>query len=265
MIRRESAGPGPRERQVWRQVGTLAGAVVVLLGAGQTWTSLVRQAAVRPDPYPSSITALELDLQDSTANIDATTQGHVAVRETEHWTVSRPQVTRTITDHTLRISARCPQLLGVSEPACSVDLDIAAPPGTAVAIRSNSGATRIRGLSGALSLRTNSGSIELDGISGRVDAQLTSGSINGQRLASAEVQAAVTSGSMDLGFAAAPRTLALACTSGSINVGLPPGSTYRLNTSGSADTDPALIDPASSNSITAVSGSGHTSLGYATG
>ncbi|MGF1426029.1 DUF4097 family beta strand repeat-containing protein [Kitasatospora sp. LaBMicrA B282] len=260
---------GPRERRIWRSVGTLAGAAVVLFGAAQTWTSLVRQGAVHPQTFPN-VTALELDLQDASTTIRATPGGPerggaVSLRQSEHWTVSRPQITVMTINHTLRISARCPQVLGITEPSCSVGLDIDAPPSTAVTVKSTSGDTTIHDLSGSLNLHTNSGSIELDGVSGRVNAQLSSGSLTGQRLASSAVQAVTTSGSVDLQFAAAPRTLALTCTSGSLNAGLPPGSQYRVNVFGPADVDPQLNDPGAANSITASCGSGYTNLGFAAG
>ncbi|WP_329564033.1 DUF4097 family beta strand repeat-containing protein [Kitasatospora sp. NBC_01266] len=253
------------ERRIWRGVGTLAGAVVILISAGQTWTSLVRQSSVHPTLYSSRITALELDLQDANATISPALDNRLAVQQSEHWTVGKPVVTPKVEGHTLRISTRCPQVLGITEPSCSVGLDIAAPPGTAVTIKSTSGDTRIRGLTGALSLRSYSGSIELDDVSGRIAAQLTSGSLTGQHLTSTQVQAAVTSGAVDLQFAAPPHAVALACTSGSLHAGLPPGSTYRLNVSGSSDVDPALTDPNSPNTISAFCGSGNTSLGFAPG
>ncbi|MDH6118672.1 DUF4097 family beta strand repeat-containing protein [Kitasatospora sp. GAS204B] len=259
-----AARPG-RERRIWRSIGTLSGVLVVLVGAGQTWSGLVRQSAVRPASYPSGVTALELDVQNASVSVTATDKDHVTVQQVEHWTVSRPVVTRTVVDNTLRISARCPQVLGISEPSCSVGLDIGAPLATAVTLTSSSGDTRIRGLAGDLSLRSYSGSIQLDDVSGRIAARLTSGSISGTNISSAEVQAAVTSGSVDLGFAAPPRSTALNCSSGSLTVRLPPGSTYRLNVAGPSDVNPALNDPTSPNSIVATCGSGHTGLGYTSG
>ncbi|MFF7632066.1 DUF4097 family beta strand repeat-containing protein [Kitasatospora sp. NPDC008050] len=257
--------PGGGERRAWRVVGTLAGAGVLLFGAGQTWTSLVRQTSIRPNLYPSTVTALELDLQNANATITAGGDDQLSVQEAERWTVSQPQISRVVVGSTLKISARCPKVLGINEPSCSVELDIGAPASTAVTVRSTSGDTKIRGLSGDLSLRTTSGSIELDKVSGRVAAQLTSGSLTAQRVSSAQVQAHTTSGSLDLQFAAPPQSVSVTATSGSVTAGLPPGTTYRLNVHGSADLDPALNDSNATRSITASVGSGHTSLGYTTG
>lgn len=231
----QQAGPPPSghrwrsERRIWRGVGTLAGAAVILFGVGQTWTTLVRQDSVRPERYPSSVTALELDLQGASASITATGDDRLAVLQSERWTLSRPKISSVVVGNTLRISARCPQVLGINEPSCSVGLDIGAPPSTAVTVKTTSGDTRIRGLSGDLSLRTTSGSIVLDDVSGRLAAQLTSGSLSAQHVSSAEVQAHATSGSVDLQFAAPPQRLAVTATSGSITAGCrraaPTGST----------------------------------------
>ncbi|WP_329583835.1 DUF4097 domain-containing protein [Kitasatospora sp. NBC_01250] len=257
--------PQGAERRAWRVVGTLAGAAVILFGAGQTWTSLVRQTSIRPDRYPSTVTALELDLQNASATVTAGGDDQIAVQQAERWTVRQPQISRVVVGNTLKISARCPKVLGIDEPSCSVDLDIGAPASTAVTVRSTSGDTRIRGLSGDLSLRTTSGSFQLDDVSGRLAAQLTSGTLNAQRVSSAQVQAHTTSGSLNLQFVAPPQDLSVTATSGSLTAGLPPGSTYRVNVRGSADTNPALNDSASARSITASVGSGHASLDYTAG
>ncbi|MFI9273742.1 DUF4097 family beta strand repeat-containing protein [Kitasatospora sp. NPDC052896] len=254
------------EQRVWRPAGLVLAVLVILIGAGQAWGALTEQTESEPTQVLGPISALDLDLDDASARISPGAEGQVGIQQNLDWTFRRPVVEQTLIGRLLRIKVRCPSILGVGEPTCSVALSINVPRATAVTVRLSSGSAKVSGLSGELSLRSSSGSIELDGDSGRISAHSTSGQIQGQGLTSQDVETTLTSGQLSLGFTAPPARVAVSATSGEADLTVPPGSTYRVTThtasGGGVDRDPGLDDPQSSRSITVSTTSGHASLAY---
>jgi hypothetical protein len=253
------------ERRVWRPAGLVLAVLVIMIGAGRAWGSLTEQTDSEPIRIPGPISALDLDLDGASADISPGADGQAGVQQYLDWTFRRPIVEQTTTGRLLRIKVRCPSILGISEPTCSVALNIQVPSTTAVTVRMSSGSAKVSGLSGDLNLRSSSGSIELDGDSGRISAHSTSGQIRGQGLTSSDVQATLTSGQLGLGFATPPDRVVVNATSGEATVTVPTGSTYRVTThsgSGGVDQDPGLQDPQAGRSITVSTTSGRASLAY---
>ncbi|MDH6110440.1 hypothetical protein P3T36_003478 [Kitasatospora sp. MAP12-15] len=260
-------GGGTMQRRLWRTLGVLVAAVVMVIGAGEAGGLLAGQSSTVSSRY-TSVTAVVLDLQEGSADVIAGSDDAVVLTPQLNWTLRRPRVEQTLDGHTLRISVSCTRILGIGEPGCSVALDLQVPAATAVTVRMTSGYGRIAGLSGALDLRGTSGELDLDRDSGPIDARLTSGRISGMRLASAGVRASTDSGQTDLAFAQPPDQLTLACDSGSVRATVPPGSTYRVSARSAGDAPriaPLLADSGSPRTITASAGSGTVTLGFTPG
>ncbi|GAA1215884.1 hypothetical protein GCM10009665_02110 [Kitasatospora nipponensis] len=261
-----TVGLDTAEARRWRSLAVAVLAIVALLGGGQAWFLLGEQESrSAPTRYPASVTSVELDLQDASASVRGNQAGELTVVEQSVWLLNRPQVQQTVVGHTLRISAHCPRVMGIAAPGCSATLELRVPSATAVTLRTTSGQAAISDLTGNLSLRGTSGRIALDNDSGRIAAHLTSGQLVGRYLGATVVQAAATSGSLDLEFAATPDEVTLSTTSGEARVAVPPNSHYRvLSTlgSGSSDIDPALMDPRSPHAITMTAGSGYLTAGF---
>jgi hypothetical protein len=257
------------ERRLWRGLAVLVAGAAVLAGTVEGWAVMVEQRSVSaPVRYTEPITGVELDLQNTGATVTAGPDHEVTVGQTTRWLLRRPQVERSLVGQTLRITVRCPQVAGIGDPGCGSDLSVTVPSATAVRVTASSGTAKVVGLSGPLALRATSGALELDGDSGRIVAQVTSGDLSGRNLAAPELQAAASSGSLDLHFTEPPQRVALAARSGSINLGVPQGDTYRVTTtvsSGGIDLDPLLNDPGSSRSITVSVRSGHAGVAYDSG
>ncbi|MDH6138834.1 hypothetical protein P3T35_000823 [Kitasatospora sp. GP30] len=251
------------EYRRWRAVGLLAAALLMVLGAGQTWHLVAQQAGVTNYVYQSQVTALELTLENATARIMPSPDGAVTVNQIDHWTLSRPRITRELDGTVLKIAMHCPGVVPIGSMGCAATFDIRVPSTAAVTLKGSSTDTTISGLSGDLNLSATSGSFQLTDVSGRLTAQVTSGSVTGSGIASAEASARVSSGSADLTFAAAPHRLTMAAASGSLRAALPRGTGYRLAVaigSGGRDVDPALDNPSSTSSITASADSGSVTL-----
>ncbi|MCC9309983.1 DUF4097 domain-containing protein [Kitasatospora sp. RB6PN24] len=251
------------EYRRWRAIGLLAAALLMVLGAGQTWHLVAQQAGVTNYVYQSRITALELNLENASARIRPGSDGTVTVSQTSRWTLGRPRITRELDGTVLKIDMRCPGVVPVGSMGCDADFDITAPVNAAVRVRGSSTDTTISGLTGDLNLNATSGTFHLFDVSGRLSADVTSGSVTARGVASAEVRTSVSSGSADLAFVTAPHLLSMAAGSGSVRAALPRGTGYRLAVtigSGSHDVDSALDDPGSTNTITASAGSGSVTL-----
>ena len=178
----------------------------------------------------------------------------------------KPVVTESLHGDVLSIATWCPgdvALYGGWE--CGVDLDVQVPAGVRVSAASGSGEITVRGVNGDMDLRTGSGEISVVGSRGALRARAGSGTIRGTRLASADTEAMVGSGEVDLRYAEPPRTVDLSAHAGSVKVIVPVGSHYRVQGwTGSGDThlNRALVDDRSDRSISIRSGSGSSYLDY---
>jgi hypothetical protein len=84
---------------------------------------------------------------------------HVSVRETRHWGLKKPHVTRDVRDGVLTVKAHCP---GGWFSHCSTNLRVSVPEGVAVQVRNGVGDVTGRGLLVRdADLKTNVGDVDL--------------------------------------------------------------------------------------------------------
>ncbi|PYC68040.1 hypothetical protein C7C46_29755 [Streptomyces tateyamensis] len=256
------------ERRTWRLLAALSAALVLLLGAGTAWKVLAEQEQDEPFRYAGGITAVELDLENSSVQVIGEAGSAVSITQHERWTVDRPRVTRAVTGSTLHLTARCPRSWVLLAGRCGVQFALVVPPTTRLTAKGGASAVYAEGLTGEISARAGSGSVTLKRDSGPIAVRVDSGSVTGQELGSARVKAQADSGSVTLGFVQPPQELTLVTDSGSATATLPRGSGYQVVSSvgsGSSDVDPGLQDASSRRTITATTGSGSLSLGYGSG
>ncbi|MFE2106848.1 DUF4097 family beta strand repeat-containing protein [Kitasatospora sp. NPDC059463] len=255
-----AVGPGERApgrarrgRLAWRMLGTLALTVALVAGAVQTWAIAVQQRTHSEMSYPVAVTTVRLDTGSATVRIRPGEEGRVVVRQDLNWMMRMPVVSALFEQDRLDVRMRCTQVPPVSDLGCRAVIELDVPPGVAVTGRLSSGSVDVAGVTGVVDLLSTSGEVELADVSGPVTVRTTSGSVRGSRLTSPTVSAAATSGSMQLGFAAAPRSVDIGVTSGSVVLGLPRGSRYDFDGGASplarGGIDPALADRSSPNKI----------------
>ncbi|MFD9126098.1 DUF4097 family beta strand repeat-containing protein [Kitasatospora sp. NPDC059571] len=251
-------------RSVWRTIGILVIAVVVVASGAAAVVTLAQQHATENKTYFSPVAAIDIDAGSAEVRIEAGPPDRTTVQTTAAWTLARPVVNQSMHDRTLRISVRCRTFPRALHCAAVVTVRV----GGGVSVRSSgtSGSFSASGLSGDVHAETGSGEIQLERLSGAVWAQATSGQIVGHGLTSPTVRAAATSGQVILSLAGPPESVALTSTSGQLMLSLPTdGTRYRVTahtTSGSLDVNPTISDDASQRrvDITTTSGSAQVTV-----
>ncbi|WP_441246200.1 DUF4097 family beta strand repeat-containing protein [Kitasatospora sp. McL0602] len=250
------------ERQVWRVVGWLMLTTALLVGGVSSWEWLAQQSHSEQRVYWQPIKTVELDSGSAEVRLVAGAADRVTVGQKLKWALRRPSVEVQLAGQTLKVAVQCHSPLGVT--GCGVTLDIQVPAATAIQARSSSGAVQIHGVSGEIRAQSLSGQFKLDGVSGPVWVKSTSGQIVGRGLASQKVQAAVTSGRIDLAFARPPEAVTVLATSGETVVAVPTDQTrYNVTghvTSGNWGVDPGVMDSTSHRTIDATVTSGDVSV-----
>ncbi|MGW2542165.1 DUF4097 family beta strand repeat-containing protein [Kitasatospora sp. NPDC001574] len=245
-------GTGRRVHRMWRVLGVLALAVTLVIGAVQTWAMAVQQRTESEKSYPVAVSKVVLDTGSATVRISPGREGEVVVRQELDWMIRPPVISVLFDRGDLRVEMRCSQVMPVAKLGCGAEIELEVPVGVSVEGTGSSGSLSVRGVTGEVRLDSTSGSILLADLSGPVVAGTTSGAVKGAGLTSTAVEVRATSGSVDLSFAQAPRTVDIGATSGSVTLGLPRGSVYRFNggtVSGSRHIDPLLADQSSTNQV----------------
>ncbi|MGW4378630.1 DUF4097 family beta strand repeat-containing protein [Kitasatospora sp. NPDC004531] len=257
-----AAGPSAGERRIWRIIGVLVLACVLVGGAATTGAALVQQDTVREKTYFDAIGRLEIDSGPALVAVRAGGTDRVIVTERVGWSLRRPAVSQRIDADKLSISVDCPEarmLFG-----CAVALEIQVPAATAIKARSGSGRTEILDISGDTSAETGSGQIELNRVSGPVWVKSGSGQIIGTGLASAETKALSSSGQITLQYDRAPSSVTARLASGNLVLQVPDdGGQYRidLSSAGADQTiDRSLQDSASARVLDIVTASGSVTI-----
>ncbi|QKW19493.1 DUF4097 family beta strand repeat protein [Kitasatospora sp. NA04385] len=258
-----TAAPGPGERRVWRIVGVLALACVVLAGAAATGALLVRQEAVRERTYFETVGQLDIDSGPAQVTVRSGGTDRVVVSERIGWALRKPTVTARIGEGTMTVSVDCPEARILH--GCPVALEIQVPPSTSVHARNGSGRTEIAGVSGNVSAETGSGQIELIKVSGSIWARSGSGQIIGTELSSSRAQLSASSGSVTLQYDRPPDEVTTRLASGNLVLQLPDDhSRYRIDLSsdgGSQTIDQSLQDSGAPRLLDITSSSGTVTIG----
>jgi hypothetical protein len=249
--------------KAWRVTGTLA-MVLVMLGAGlQTWSMAAQQRTSTTRPYDREIHRVRLETGSAQVRVHPGRDGHVVVHQRLDWLVRKPVVSATFADDVLTVGVHCRKVLPFADFGCGAEIDLEVPAATEVTGSVGSGSVSVEGLSGAVRMELTSGELLLVDTSGEVYAHATSGLVQGTNLSARKVDAATTSGSVQLYFAKAPYDVNAVATSGSVTMSLPKESRYAFTSevgSGSGGIDPLLADSASPNRIHAAVSSGSVSI-----
>ncbi|MER7704747.1 DUF4097 family beta strand repeat-containing protein [Kitasatospora sp. NPDC097605] len=257
-------GPGRRGHRAWRVFGTLALTVTLVLGAVQTWAIAVQQRTRSEMSYPVAVTGVRLDTGNATVRIRPGRQGQVVVRQYLNWMVRMPVVSALFEQDRLDVRMRCAQVVPISDLGCGAVIELDVPPGVSVTGKLSNGSIDVAGVAGEINLISTSGEVALTDVSGPVTVRTTSGSVRGRRLSSPSVNAAATSGYLELGFASAPQVVDIGMTSGSVVLGLPRGSRYDFDGGASprvrGSIDTTLADRSSPNKIRVSVSSGSVSV-----
>lgn len=179
----------------------LAGA---LAGCGSSEDPTLTESATEGG---GPVSRVEIEADTGSVELRRGADGASQVQRTLRWSGDRkPVYTQNRTGNTLTITARCPD----GDGECGTDLVVTVP--------------------AAASSRTDvtTGSVTVDGLTGAQDLTATTGPVRGTGLGAAPVTARTTTGSVALGFAAAPSAVEAEATTGDVDIEVPVGPVYQV-------------------------------------
>ena len=198
-----------------RRIAVFAAGALVVAGAG---TAVAVSSAPRAEQYSlltHAITALDVETQSGDVTVVAGARSDsVEVIRRFRGDEDIKVGGETWQGNTLKITPDCTTV-------CDVDYEIRVPPTVVVTVRTGSGDVELSGRLGNVSLGT---------VSGDVDANVST----------ANLSAETGSGDLDFHLSSAPTQLTAQSVSGDIDLRVPRGDTYAVNsetTSGDVDVD----------------------------
>ncbi len=152
----------------------------------------------------------------------------VAVSVTQHVVFQgpAPAVRHRLAAGTLSLSSHC-----AAGELCSISYDITVPRATAVRITDGVGAVRLSSLVGQVTVTVDAGQIDLSSLSGPVDALTRVGSIIGQLMTSPRADLRVSTGEIDVYYAAPPVAISATTDVGAVILHVPNKVAYHVTTS----------------------------------
>ena len=253
----------PRRRWVWVLVALATAAAFVVPFRLRFVTPAGMQHATQvPVSYLRAIRNLEVTANGGvTVMIRAGQPGRVTVGGVMSWTLRKPTVSQAWQGGTFLLGATCPKLNPFG--TCGASIVIGVPAGTAVQVQAGAGSVTVAGLTGPLHLSATSGLLTARNISGPVWASVTSGSLVARTgVSSQRFDAFASTGYLAIDFSSRPRSVAVGLGSGSASITVPPGSRYRIVSSGPLYVTPGLSDSRSDLVLTATVGAGVARVGY---
>ncbi len=137
-----------------------------------------------------------------------------------------PTIGHQLAAGTLSLTSHC-----VAGEFCSVGYDITVPRATAVRITDEVGTVRLGSLVGQATVTVDAGQIDLSSLSGPVEALTRAGSIVGQHLSSPHADLRVSTGGIDVSFAAPPTAISATTDLGAVILHVPNTVAYDVTTS----------------------------------
>jgi DUF4097 and DUF4098 domain-containing protein YvlB len=215
-----------------------------------------RTVAVRPGP----IRSVEVDVESGRVEVVAGQGNEARVDRTRQYIWGEPEITETLTDGTLRLSARCRTFVAAG---CKVDYRVEVPGAAAVRIRTEQGSVEVENMTGMVEVDTDAGGVRLLGTRGPVRATTSAGNIEGTDLVAGFVDATTDAGRIRLSLAEPSARMDLRTDAGNIDLALPdaPGG-YRVTTETGAGRVAVTVpqEATSARAVTATTGAGNISI-----
>jgi hypothetical protein len=219
----------------------------------------LRRSDTQTVTFPAPVRSIDIKLPAGGVRLTASADGGASVTRDMRWLLTKPKLDERMDDGELRLHVTgSPLFSGIVEYALAV------PAGTAVTVWTSAGTIHATGLDGEVDARSSAGGIYLDGCRGALRLKTSAGSIEGERLASTDVEAQSGTGGIDLTFEVAPDRVEVETSAGSVDVVVPAGS-YNVETDTSVGdaTVEVTHDPSATRRITAKTAAGSIRVGTA--
>lgn len=201
--------------------------VVLIVLAGLA----LRRSDTETITFPAPVRSVDVKLPAGGVRITAGGDGGVSVTREMRWLLTKPKLDERMDDGELHLHVTgSPLLAGIVEYALTV------PAGASVKAWSSAGTIHASGVDGEVEARSSAGGIYVDGCRGALRLKTSAGSVEGERLASTDVEVHTAAGGVDLTFAVAPERVEVETSAGSVDL-VVPDDRYRVATDTAAGSE----------------------------
>ncbi|TDD94836.1 DUF4097 family beta strand repeat-containing protein [Actinomadura rubrisoli] len=233
-----------RQRRVWTAAGVTlialaaAGVLVGMRSWPHNWKTHYQ---TQRQTFRHPVRQLALDLSTGDIALTPGAPGVLQVQRKIKWSGSLPVFDERWNGDTFHVGDRCP-----SDAECSITYAVALPPDVTVTARTREGDITVHNLSGALAMNTSAGDI------------------SGTGLAGAQITAATGAGNVQLAFGRAPARVEAVSTAGQVDVNVPRGQSYLVQTGAKEGGTSVQVpqSPSAGHLIIARSSAGDVRVGY---
>jgi hypothetical protein len=245
-----------------RRYGIAISVALILGGVYWALTGLTEDTKVSQDSYPVEGRALTIETDSADVEVRSGGGSEVKVERKFDRNVFGKDPSERYEDGKLQLrDTGC----GFLSFGCDTNYVLTVPKDVKLTLKSTSGDVKVAGLSGGADLKSSSGSIEVTGVGGALTMRSSSGSLEGQDLTATTVSTHSSSGSVDLEFAEAPRSVEAEASSGDVAIRIPSGpETYKVDSETSSGDERGEIrnDPSADRTIKAKTSSGDVTIEY---
>lgn len=195
----------------------------------------LRRAETETVTFPAPIRTIDVKLPAGGVRLSASGDGGASVTRETRWLLTKPKLDERLDDGELQLHVTgSPLFSGIVEYSLTV------PAGAAVRVWTSAGTIHATDIDGEIEARSSAGGIHLDGCRGPLRLRTSAGSIEGERLASTDVEVQSGAGGVDLTFTVAPERVEVETSAGSVDV-VVPDDRYQVSTdTGVGDVDVAV-------------------------
>jgi hypothetical protein len=224
----QHASPRPGGPNGWLVLGGIVTALLIAAGTLTVIGWLGYRTETQRQVYDQTATSIDLDISTGDLTLVPGEPGEVVVTRRLYWSYSKPTIDERWDGQTLRVTGDCRGWwIG---PGCGVDYTLEVPEGVAVRAQTSTGDVTVRNIRGALQLTTSTGDISVTGATGALKLRTSTGDIRATDLTSSTVDASASTGDIMVILTAAPQSVAVRTSTGDIDVFVPTGQTYRVQT-----------------------------------
>jgi hypothetical protein len=211
-------------RRIFGSVLAVAVAVSALAGSHGSPTT-TRHRATSSYSVRGKVSTLVVTAHLGDVRVTGGTAAAVSVTQHAVFQSRAPVIRHRLAAGTLSLTSHCP-----AGEFCSVSYDIAVPRATAVRITDDVGTVRLSTLIGQVTVTVDAGQVDLSSLSGPIDALTRAGSIIGQHISSARTELRVSTGEIDVSFAAPPAAISATTDLGAVILHVPNTVAYDVVT-----------------------------------
>lgn len=214
----------------WLVIGGIFTVLLVVTGALTAASWMALRTETQTHVYRQNATSIFVDIGTGDLTIAPGAPGQVSVQRTLHWSWSsqKPIIEERWDGPSLHVTGGCGTWFSVGN--CGVDYVLEVPEGVSVQAHTSTGDVTVHNILGQLDLSTSTGNIRVTGATGTLRLDASTGHITAKRIESTVVDASTSTGDITLQFVTAPRTVTAQTSTGDVNVIVPSGNSYRIQT-----------------------------------